>query len=362
MKVLLLITGLGLGGAENVVLSLATQLIQRGHEVKIAYLKGQVTAQVPEHIELCALGLDSMLALPKVVRRFKQLLKDFQPDVVHAHLFHAIIFTRIMRKLCVMPRLICTAHSKAIGGTTRRMLYRYTDALADVNSNVSHEATQYFIAQRAFSAQRSVTVTNGIDTGKFRYNDAYRTQYRQQYGLSEQDVVFMAIGRFNIAKDYANLIHAFAKCASLKHKKLFIIGDGELREQISDLIIQQQLTEQVILLGRQFHVEHWLSMADIFVLSSAWEGFGLVVAEAMSCERVVVATDCGGVKEVLASPHWLVPPKNSQALADKLREASALSEHEKQHIGQQHRQQIEANYSLTRMCDDWLAIYQKNEG
>ncbi|MBF7683422.1 glycosyltransferase [Acinetobacter sp. B5B] len=357
MKILLVITGLGLGGAEHVVLNLATQLLKRGHQVKIAYLKGQVRLKVPEHIQTYALGLDSMLHLPKVVRRFRQLLKEFQPDIVHAHLFHAMIFSRIMRMCGGMYSLICTAHSTAVGGKLRCRLYGYTDALSDLNTNVSYEATQHFIAQGAFSTQRSTTVTNGIDTTKFIYDVQYRTQYRQQYHLTEQDIVFMAVGRFNVAKDYDNLINAFAQYKN-PNKKLFIIGDGVLREHITRLIQQQQLSAQVTLVGAQFHVEHWLPMADIFVLSSAWEGFGLVVAEAMSCERVVIATDCGGVKEVLACSEWLVPPKNSQALAEKMSAAGRLTVCEKAQIGQKHRQRIQAHYSLENMCDHWVKIYQ----
>src|SRR5690606_23776011 len=93
-------------------------------------------------------------------------------------------------------------------------------------------------------------------------------------------------------------------------------------------------------------VPRLMSAADVFVLSSAWEGFGLVAAEAMACERVVVATDCGGVREVVGEAGYLVPTRNSQALAAALTNAISLSIAEKSRLGRRARQRVEAHYSL----------------
>lgn len=362
MKILFVITGLGLGGAEQIVLNLAVDLVRRGHQVKVAYLKGQPRMPIPKQLELHGLGLDSVWALPRTWKRFQQLLADFTPDVVHAHLFHAIIFSRCMRLFLPMRYLISSVHSQAIGGALRHWAYRLTDRYSDINTNVSHEATEHFVAANVFQRQRSIAVPNGIDSKKFSYSAPQRQQLRQHYGLSADDMVFMAVGRLNAAKDYPNLLAAFAQFPPSLHRKLYIIGDGELQASLHELVQQQQLTAQVVFLGAQFHVEQLLSMADVFVLSSAWEGFGLVVAEAMSCERVVIATDCGGVREVLGDTNWLVPIHNSSALFDKMQQATQLTATEKTQIGQQHRQRIQAHYSLERMCEHWLGIYQKKKG
>ena len=96
MKILYLITGLGGGGAEKVVADLADQMSQRGHLVKIAYLKGEVVVR-PENneIELVYLGLESIKQSTFAYKKYKNLLQTFKPDVVHAHMVHANIFARL---------------------------------------------------------------------------------------------------------------------------------------------------------------------------------------------------------------------------------------------------------------------------
>ncbi|WP_151778014.1 glycosyltransferase [Acinetobacter brisouii] len=359
MKILLLITGLGLGGAEKVVTSLADQLFEAGHQVKIAYLRGEIEVR-PQHpeIELISLGLNSMANFSHSARHFAQLMQQFQPDVVHAHMFHAILFARLLRRSAQIPYLICTAHSKAIGGKARQWLYRLTDGLSDLNTNVSQEATDFFVAQKAFSAVKSTAVSNGIDTQKFQFSASARQQLRSQFGFSDDIPVLMAVGRLMQAKDYPNLIQAFRLLLNTQPKaQLLIVGDGVQRTELEQQVQQLGLSTQIHFLGVRHDIAELLSAADLFVLSSAWEGFGLVVAEAMSCERVVVATDCGGVKEVLGEPEWLVPPQNAEMLSKKLVQALQLSTEQKAQLGQQHRQRIQQHYSMQSMLQQWLALY-----
>lgn len=363
MKILLLITGLGLGGAEKVVTSLADQLFEAGHQVKIAYLRGEIEVR-PQHpeIELISLGLNSMANFSQSARQFAQLMQQFQPDVVHAHMFHAILFARLLRRSAQIPYLICTAHSKAIGGKARQWLYRLTDRLSDLNTNVSQEATDFFVAQKAFGAAKSTAkstaVSNGIDTQKFQFSASAHQQLRSQFGFSDDIPVLMAVGRLMQAKDYPNLIQAFRLLLNTQPKaQLLIVGDGVQRTELEQQVQQLGLSTQIHFLGVRHDIAELLSAADLFVLSSAWEGFGLVVAEAMSCERVVVATDCGGVKEVLGELEWLVPPQNAEMLSKKLVQALQLSTEQKAQLGQQHRQRIQQHYSMQSMLQQWLALY-----
>ena len=93
-------------------------------------------------------------------------------------------------------------------------------------------------------------------------------------------------------------------------------------------------------------------------MSSAWEGMPLVLLEAMSCERIVVATDCGGVKEVVGDCGILVPAKNSPALAQGLQNGLALSTDVAKAQGAAARARVIEKYSLTAQADKWLALYQ----
>jgi glycosyltransferase involved in cell wall biosynthesis len=120
------------------------------------------------------------------------------------------------------------------------------------------------------------------------------------------------------------------------------------------------IENKVNFFGVQSKISDWMNGADVFVLSSAWEGFGLVVAEAMACEKVVVATDAGGVKEVLGDCGFLVPTRDSKLLSEALVRALALSSSEAQALGADGRQRVLTHFSLDFVVQRWLAIYKSN--
>ncbi|KAF1022966.1 MAG: N-acetyl-alpha-D-glucosaminyl L-malate synthase [Acinetobacter bereziniae] len=355
MNILYLITGLGGGGAEKVVTDLANQMSLRGHNVKIAYLKGEVVVR-PENksIELICLGLESLIDTKIAYLHYKKIILEFSPDVVHAHMVHANIFARIARKFYSVPKLICTAHNSNEGGKLRMLFYRYTNYLSDLNTNVSKEATEKFIKLKAFT-QSAITIYNGIDLNKFnRNNNLSKSDF-----IKNDEKLLLAVGRFNLQKDYPNLLTAIRKLkkANQLKFKLIIAGDGELKTLIERSIVELDLVEDVILLGRREDIPDLMSIADVFVLSSAWEGFGLVVAEAMACETFVVATDCGGVKEVMGGFGQLVPIKNSDILAEKLQYALNLSAREQLTNNKSALKYVQNNFDLQQIIDQWLNIY-----
>lgn len=350
MKILYVVTGLGLGGAEKVVADLADQMVLRGHTIKIAYLKGKVSVRPKSAtVELIYLGLESGQNFFSASNKYRQLIKQYQPDIVHAHMVHANIFARLNRVGCRVPKLICTAHNSNEGGQLRMLAYQYTNFLSDFNSNVSHEAVQSFIDKRAFTAKNLTTIYNGIDLTRFTY------QVRKD---KHSKLSLLSIGRLNEQKDYPNLLNALSlvvqQCTNIH---LNIVGEGELRSVIESLIEQLQLSEYVTLLGRRDDVPALIQQADFFILPSKYEGFGLVVAEAMACGTFVIATDCGGVKEVMGGTGLLVPPQDSSALAEVIISAMQMTEDKRLENNQLALRHVQQNFDLNKIVDQWEVIY-----
>lgn len=359
MNILYLITGLGGGGAEKVVVDLADQMYSLGHNVKIAYLKGEIIVfPKNNNIELVYIGLENLKNSKDAFLNYKNLILSFKPHVVHAHMVHANIFARIARKFISIPKLICTAHNSNEGGKLRMLTYQLTNNLSDFNTNVSEEATQSFIKMRAFDSD-AITIYNGINLDKFKNKKIDHDFYLKQFDSADHKII-LAVGRFNQQKDYPNLlnaIHYLKKISSYKFKVL-IAGDGEDRAQIEALIHELNLNEDVILLGRRDDIPELMVCADIFVLPSAYEGFGLVVAEAMACETFVVATDCGGVKEVMGGNGLLVAPKNSELLGKQLYKALNLNTFDIKKNNQQALCHVKNNFDLAKIVQKWLEIYE----
>ncbi|GAA5093779.1 glycosyltransferase [Wohlfahrtiimonas larvae] len=351
MKILYVVTGLGLGGAEKVVADLADQMVLRGHVVKIAYLKGDVLVKPKsEHVELIYLGLESGKKLIAASQKYRQLIQQYHPDVIHAHMVHANIFARLNRIGCKVPKLICTAHNSNEGGKIRMLAYRYTNFLSDFNTNVSQEAVQAFIEKGAFTSQNAEHIYNGINLEKF----IYQVSKEQQEKIS-----LLSIGRLNEQKDYPNLLNALVEvCKVFPKIHLNIAGEGELRSEIEALIEQLKLNQYVTLLGRRDDVPSLMQQADFFILSSKYEGFGLVVAEAMACGTFVIATDCGGVREVMGTTGLLVSPQNSQMLADAVIHAIELSEAERLDNNNAALAHVRENFDLNKVAQKWEQIYE----
>ena len=366
MKILYVITGLGLGGAERVTINLADEMQKKGHEVKIAYLAGniQVTPK-SEKIELIYLGLESIYSFPMSCYKYCKLISHYQPDIIHAHMVHANIFTRLNRLWCKTlntNKLISTAHNSDEGGKLRMMAYRLTHSLANVTTNVSQEASQAFINKKAVKNQEIITVYNGINTNIYAPAIIDKKFYKTEFDVNHE-TIFLSVGRLHEQKDYPNLIKAiyileqqgfFNKFPA----KFLIAGDGDLLDKLKGLISYYKLNHLLILLGVRTDISRLMNMADFFVLSSRYEGFGLVVAEAMACNTFVIATDCGGVSEVMGNTGILVPKQNTELLANAIKKALQLPEQIIDENNLRARQRIEKLFSLETSVKRWLELYE----
>lgn len=354
MNILYLITGLGLGGAEKVVVDLADQMLNAGHLVKIVYLKGDILVYPKSpKIELVCLNLNSPMNFYSAFKAYKETILSFQPDVVHAHMVHANIFARLSRIFITSNKLICSAHSSDEGGKLRMLAYKYTNFLSDINTNVSRYASESMIEKGAFPTG-VLTIYNGIDLNKF----VKKKKIEKLKNLEE--IKFLSIGRFNEAKDYPNLFNAIVMLKNYTAKKIkfYIAGDGELRPMLEDLIHSLNIQEEVELLGRRSDIPELLSGADFFILSSKHEGLPTVVIEAMACDCFVIATNCGGSAEIMGDTGILVKPQDSKELANGVIQALQIKPEILHDNNRRARQRVENLFTLEKSVNAWLSLYE----
>lgn len=350
MKILYVITGLGGGGAEKVVCDLADKMNNFGHQVKIIYLKDRQVVVKPKSndIELIYLGFENFISFFSSSIKLKKIISKFKPDVIHSHMVHANLFVRLNRLFVQMPRLICTAHNANEGGYIRMKLYSLTNNFSDLDTNVSNEALERFIKIKAFD-EKAIAIYNGIDLKKFEFSKKSR----------EYVINIIAVGRLTEQKDYPNFLKALSLLPNKSIINVKIVGDGSEKNNIQKLISEYNLENTVEMLGRREDIPQLFSKADIFVLSSLYEGFGLVVAEAMASNTFVVATDSGGVKEVMGGYGILVPPNDSEALAKGILSAINLSDEEIRINNSGARNHVSNNFDIDKIVEKWLEVYEK---
>ncbi|MEN3010400.1 MAG: glycosyltransferase [Candidatus Bipolaricaulaceae bacterium] len=368
-RLLLVVTGLDLGGAENQVVQLAKRLQKRGWNVHVLSLRtpGVLARELHEAgIPVLSLGIRSLLSAPLGALRLARLIHRLKPHVVHAHMFHANLLCRLVRPLAPIPVLVCTAHSvyEAPSSATRlrevtwrEWAYRLTDPLCDLTTQVSQAGLTRYLAVKAVNPHKALVVYNGIDTAFFKPDQALREKLRQELGVGKA-FVWLAVGRLEPQKDYHTLLRAFAHLGE-RGQVLLIVGEGRLRHELEELADALGLSDRVRFLGRRQDIPALMNAADAFVLSSAWEGFGLVIAEAMACGLPIVATDSGGPCEILDEGRlgYLVQPKNPAALAQAMRLVMELSPTERQRMGERGRRHILNRFDLESIVSEWDALY-----
>jgi len=363
LKILYVITGLSLGGAEKQVCQLADSFSSSGHEVLLISLIDNIEVRpVSDSIKVMSLGLKkNPISLIGAFVKFRQLLNSFSPSIVHSHMVHANIFCRLSRIVVHIPKLICSAHSNFEGGLLRTLAYRFTDSLADMTTNVSQDAVQAFIDSKATPAGKIKVMYNGVCDERFKFSSVDRRNIRQRLGVHSKTNLILAVGRLEKAKDFPCLLLAFSQVLTkLPDSKLLIIGKGSLKDQLVKIAEKYDISDRVIFLGAVESTHTWYSAADLFVSSSAWEGFGLVLAEAMLCELPVVATDSGGSREVIGHLGAIVPVGDSPALSSAIVNALNGCCLEPEEVRNTRRSMIQRRFSSTTIMKEWLSIYSSN--
>lgn len=363
MKILFIITGLGTGGAERQVCDLADSLSNKGYEVQIVSLiEKKAMGVLPKNNSIVVNYLDMTKKLTSffsIYFKLRKLVKDFQPDVIHSHMFHANILARLLKIGVTIPKLISTAHSKNEGGRLRMSAYRLTNFLSDISTNVSQEAADEFVIKGAIKPEQMIVVSNGIDVIDFSKNRSQGNIIRKEFNISDNTYIFVAIGRLTNPKDYPNLLNAFSLIVKNNDNVvLLIVGVGELEEELKLLCSKLELNNKVHFLGLRRDISNLMNVADTYVMSSYFEGLPLVIGEAMACENIVVSTDCGGVREILGDCGFLVPIRNSEMLAEKMQYTMTLSPVEREDISKRARERIQRYYSLDAITQKWLELYR----
>lgn len=358
MNILYVITGLGIGGAEMVTVNLANEMFKRGHRVSILYLTGanEVSDLIDSGITVIGGFMRrNPVSLLKMLIFANRYVSHFCPQVVHSHMFHANMFSRLLHLFTRSFVLITTEHSKNIEGKLRMFLYRITDRLSDMNTNVSKEATQYFIAMHAFSSMKSYFVYNGIDLNKFKKNEFARTNIRERYGISQKDFLFLNIGRLTEAKNQVSLINAFFYL-SQKHEnaKLIVVGEGPLRSELERLISELNLNKKVFLVGGQSDTSDFYSAADCFVLSSSWEGLPMAVIEAKAASLPVISTTAS---QEIVDPYYIVPTDAPDLLKEKMEMVFSMSADSLSEYGEKNRVES-AIFDIETICNQWETYYK----
>ncbi len=369
MKILYMITDLDFGGAE-------TQLMRMVHYVKeytqddvqvVSVIKSEYQGFIQE---LNSMGVPfTSLDLKKngnyfyAIKKYKKLLKNYQPDVIHTHMIHANLFARVFKNTMPQSLLINTVHGEEDFLGKRALLYRYTDNKADYTTCVSRALEKQMLAAGAVKKEKVLTVYNGLSTSEYCTSSEIRKEYREKLTLSEEDFNWMIAGRLSPEKNHKNLLEAL-KLVNRKNTawKLLVAGEGNTRSQIEEFLhSNDELKEKVELLGRRSDVASLLNAADGFVLSSNYEGLPLVLQEAAAVGLPMISTNVGGCDEVVMEGvnGYLVPKQNETELAAAMLKLMSVTKEQRLKMGHASKELVEKEFAMDEVMNKWYELYHK---
>ena len=361
MKVLHLHKLTGVSGSEGHLLALLPALRERGADAGFLGLDvhgsdfGRFYAHldrlgVPHRSVPC--GID---ASPRMARDVVRAIRAEAPDLVHTHLVHADVYGGAAARLLRIPS-VSTRHND-----DRYLLgpFRYLDrAFARPARRLIaiSDAVRTFLERAGHDPAKLVTIRYGLDELPATHSDPTPADA----GVPPEVPLAVAVGRLIEQKDHATLLEAFALVhESLPEARLAILGSGPLETQTKALAAALGLEEVVVLPGRT-EIRDWLERAEVFVHSSRWEGFGIVLLEAMLAGLPVVATRVSAVPEVVVHRETglLVEAGDDRGLAAQL-EALLTDKARASALGQAGRQRARTEFSIGRMADRTLAVYEE---
>jgi glycosyltransferase involved in cell wall biosynthesis len=356
---------MGMGGADSQLLAAAQGLRGRGYDVLIV----SMTALGPMGLKAQSLGIPTMsLDMPRGIPhirafvRLARLIRTWRPDVVHSHMVHANLMARAVRLVAPVPALVSTIHNIYEGGAILMTAYRLTNGLVDHMTIISEAAAERFIREGIVPKEVLRVVPNGVDPEVYRQaSPSTRADVRRSLGLGGE-FAWLAVGRFETAKDYPNMLRAFAAtCARHPGTVLLLAGRGALQDETEALARELGVGAAVRFLGVRNDVPALLAAADGYVMSSAWEGMPMVLLEAAAGGLPIVTTRVGGTGEVVLDREtgFLVPPKDPETLASAMVKLMDLGEAERRRMGERGREHIRNRYGLARVVEQWEELYRE---
>ncbi|MDM1491239.1 glycosyltransferase [Acinetobacter indicus] len=325
MRILFVLPRMVTGGLERVTLNLVKELQNRGHDCAFA-LRKAYGELLPEAEALCPVYEIGAKGLHQFVPNLSKLIRTWQPTHIVSALsdigFLTYLAIKYSGQKVFWAHGVHGTHHLIIAQPTfiGRLRFRLDKLFSSVVYQkcnvviaVSNGVKQDILKEFKCSTKKVITIYNPVlDSTDFK------TEIIESHSNHDSPKI-IALGRLTRQKGFDILIQAMQKVPKPWHLEIW--GGGEEKQNLQNLINISGLQEHIKLKGNTSQPLKTLRQANLFVLSSRYEGFGLVLVEALSCGKKIVATDCPhGPREILESGLWgtLVENENIEALANAI--------------------------------------------
>jgi glycosyltransferase involved in cell wall biosynthesis len=334
LSVLIYLNDLSGGGAERQCLTLARELMAQGVGVELILhrLRGELTDQVPAGMRV--INMDRRRTRHDV-RPLAQYVRQSRPDILLANVDHMNIVATLAGMLSFAPTKVVITQHNALAGKAATdgwhyhfvaPIYRALSPFISAAVAVSDGIARELVSTCGVPARKVVRIYNAVIDPEFSARADQPVMH--PWFCDGRGPVFITAARLTPQKDQSTLLQAMAlHVRNGGRGRLLILGTGPSRGSLEALVHDLQIADAVDFVGFQSNPLPWFRHADLFVLTSRAEGFGIALAEAMGCGTPAVSTDSHhGPAEILGQGRYgvLIPPQNPPALAAVLDDAAAI--------------------------------------
>jgi teichuronic acid biosynthesis glycosyltransferase TuaC len=312
-------------------------------------------------------GLSGYSIYESIKRKVYAIYKEFTPHIIHTHTATPDGFVGLLLKKTYNIPLVCSIrgsdinvypHYDKLTMCSTEKVISNTDQLVSVSSALKDAVEKIAVPKKTVKV-----VYNGCDLEDFTFSSQNRQRYRHKMNISEDEKVIIFVGELKKSKGIIELITAFNKLMP-KYPKLhsFIVGNGPEYSNVKTEISANKLDKKVHLLGNQEHneVSKWLSAADIFILPTHYEGLPNAVLEAMACGLPVIATNVGGIPEVVinGTTGILIDVNDVSSIIESV-DCLIMNKELAKKIGAHGREVIKNKFSWERNAHEMINVYKE---
>ncbi|AUW57376.1 glycosyl transferase family 1 [Sphingobium sp. SCG-1] len=372
VKVLHVITGLNVGGAEAMLARLLD------HERSRGGVRAQVATLMPQGVvgrQMAAsgvvvhqLGMRGLISAVPAALRLARLIGKERPDVVVAWMHHAQLASTLAVLLAQTRTPVVWNVRHSLGGFEREKWL--TRLILKLQVRISRMPTAIIYNSRAAAAQYSAlgfapvrehVIPNGLIVPPAQSRTAASETVRSLFGIPPHAIVIGMIARAHPMKDVGTLLCAFSKVqAAGVAAHLLLVGEGMDHLDRGEAQLLAALPKgSWTISGHRTDVGEWLAGIDTLALSSAWgEGFPNIVGEAMAQGVPCVGTDVGDTGWIIGTTGRTVPPRNPAALAEALIELARMEPEERMALGEAARRRVEEHFTLDHVAVRYGELYR----
>ncbi len=369
LKIVLIINTLVCGGAERVLVHLSKAFVESGHDVTVVVftLDNQYFA-LDSRVKVINLRRKSSFDVFSTCLRLRHTIRECQPDAVVTFMtnvtYHLLAALFLFRPY---PNIYATFHIHH--STSNKGFYRFLN-LCIFNRMMSRCAKLICCSRdmandlcNLYSLERKnvTTIYNPIDLNLCK--SLATEQCYHPFFENQNTPVLLAVGSLCEQKNYSMMLEAIARVCKEKPVKLIVLGEGYLRPNLEELCDELGLADVVDFIGNVKNPFAYMALANLFVLSSHFEGFPMVLLETMACGLPIVSVDCpSGPRELIENGRTgiLVPPGSSTLLSEGL--CRALDEPKvMQKYAENAFEYVSKNFLLEHIASEYLKVITKSE-